>query len=147
MKAHTKLYTSQFALPGAPTHILSDGSSDFIVYSTGRRAIASLHTVFTMLPRHDLSQIAYLFGYSTIELEYSPNDIVTLDFTLKHTHDEPIQGFVFGIVSKTEMKQIRQNRWDLVGRLALALLSVIHDALPIYFSDIHQDCRELCTSS
>lgn len=111
VKAHVALYEAQFARPGNEDHILADGPTDFMLFSTGRRAVAYLQTVFNLFPRQDILQAAYEFGWSMVDLEYSRDDVVTLDFKLSA---ESAPAFIFGVVSKYHIKQTRKERFDLV---------------------------------
>lgn len=72
--------------------------------------MAYLHTLITFVPRHDLVQYAYEIGKSVIDLSYSPADSLLLDF---HLSGNP--GFVFALMSKLHMKDLRKERFDLVG--------------------------------
>ncbi|KAG8950931.1 hypothetical protein FRC04_006995 [Tulasnella sp. 424] len=111
VKAHIALYDAQFAKPGNEDTILADGPTDYMLFSTGRRAVAYLQTVFNLFPRQDILQAVYEFGWSMVDLEYSRDDVVTLDFKLSAESAPP---FVFGIVSKYHIKQTRKERFDLV---------------------------------
>jgi hypothetical protein len=91
---------------------MQDGYSDFYNFSTGRRNVASLHTIFTLRPRHDLLQLGYQIGKTLVDLQYRPQDDIQLDFRLAPGslhHD-----FVWAIVAKDELLSIKNNRWDLV---------------------------------
>ncbi|KAF7775912.1 hypothetical protein Agabi119p4_4305 [Agaricus bisporus var. burnettii] len=91
--------------------LTADGYTDYFSYCTGRRNIASLHTVFTFRPRHDLFQYVFQMGRQLMDLQYRPRDDLQLDFTLAPgvlAHD-----FVFAIVTKEELASIKDNRWDL----------------------------------
>ncbi|KAG5343109.1 hypothetical protein C0989_000099 [Termitomyces sp. Mn162] len=91
--------------------LTKDGNSDFYTFSTGRRNVASLHTVYTLKPRHDLFQYLYHFARTLIDLHYRPKDDITLDFKLAPgalPHD-----FVWAVVAKDELLSIKQDRWDL----------------------------------
>ena len=98
----------------------ADGNSDFFSFSTGRRAVKSLHTTFTLRPRHDLFQLVYQFVRGLIELDYKVYDSVELEFTFREPADKDtaVPGCVWAVVAKDEMKQMRTDRWDLVRSLA-----------------------------
>ena len=91
--------------------LTDDGYSDFFNFSTGRKTIASLHTVFTLRPRHDLLQLAYEFVWTLYDLTYSPRDVIELDFKLHP--DAAIPDFVWAIVTKDDLNSIKNTRWDL----------------------------------
>ena len=103
---------------------LRDGNSDFFAFSTGRRGLTSLHTVFTLRPRHDPFQYFYQIARSFIELDYKVTDTVELEFKFKEPvgKDGAVPECVWAIVAKDEMKRLRNERWDLV-RLASILPS------------------------
>jgi len=117
LQAHLDILEKQFSRPtatgarGDAAALTSDGYSDFFAFSTGRRGIASLHTVFTLRPRHDFFQIAFQFLRGLIDLLYSPKDEIMLDFKLHSTSTVP--EFVWAIVAKGEANSIKKERWDL----------------------------------
>ena len=80
--------------------------------------MASLHTVFTLRPRHDPFQVIYQFLFGLYDFSYSPSDIVTLDFKLHPTTNAP-EG-VFAVVRKEELRTIKHERWDLVSTNAVS---------------------------
>lgn len=89
-----------------------DGYTDFFNFSTGRRNVASLHTIFALRPRHDLMQWAFQFGRTFVDLQYRPQDDIQLDFRLAPgalPHD-----FVWAVIAKDELLSIKDSRWDLV---------------------------------
>lgn len=92
--------------------VLSDGPTDFFNLSTGRRGIETLHTVFALNPRHDLLQTLYHVGWGFAQLDYEPTDEVYLDFLLPSTTSSV--GFVWALVNKEELRDIKKSRWDLV---------------------------------
>ncbi|EJU06394.1 DUF1682-domain-containing protein [Dacryopinax primogenitus] len=109
-KTHLPFYETQFTRP-AVRQLQSDGPSDYFIFSTGRRGVLSLHTTFTLLSRHNLIDMIYDFGRSLIELDYSPRDLLELDFRLNDDGTRP--GFVWAVMKKDEMKTLRRARWDL----------------------------------
>ncbi|KAH9977969.1 hypothetical protein BGW80DRAFT_1435637 [Lactifluus volemus] len=98
LNAHMDILEKQFSRPTAGD-LTADGYSDFFNFSTGRRNVASLHT------------LAYQIVYGLVDLLYSPKDNVTLDFKLHPTVAVP--DFVWGLVVKDEAKSIKNDRWDL----------------------------------
>lgn len=106
------LLEKQFSRP-TEGDLTADGYSDFFNFSTGRRNIASLHTIFTLRPRHDLFQIIYQVAWGLIDLLYTPKDDVSLDFKLHATVAVP--DFVWALVVKEEANSIKNERWDLVS--------------------------------
>jgi hypothetical protein len=81
-------------------------------FSTGRRGVASLHTVFTLRPRHDFLQWAFQTLRTFIDLYSRPRDEVELDFKL--LPGTAVPDYVWAIVGKDELLTIKQDRWDLV---------------------------------
>ncbi|KAG8756090.1 hypothetical protein FRC14_003393 [Serendipita sp. 396] len=112
LKTHSELLSSQFSKPAQSSSLLTDGASDMFAFSTGRRNVQSLHTVFAFLPRHDLFQLLFTYGWIMYDLRYSPNDDVTLDFRLGPSGANA-PGFVWAIVDKDELISIKKTRWDL----------------------------------
>lgn len=72
----------------------------------------SLHTTLALLPRHDLLLRAFNLLWTIYDLTYTPRDEIQLDFTLQPSNPTP--PFVWGIIKKDEMAEMRRNRWDLV---------------------------------
>lgn len=89
-----------------------DGYSDAFNFSTGRRNIASLHTIFILRPRHDFFQWAFQTGRTFVDLQYRPRDNLQLDFKL--SSGALNENFVFAIVAKDELLSVKDGRWDLV---------------------------------
>ncbi|KAF8076408.1 hypothetical protein FPV67DRAFT_1405871 [Lyophyllum atratum] len=109
--AHIPILEKQFSKPLGKTGLTKDGYSDFFNFSTGRRNVMSLHTVFTLKPRHDFLQWLYQFGRTFVDLQYRPKDDVTLDFRL--SAGALNQDFVWAVVAKEELLSIKDDRWDL----------------------------------
>ncbi|KAJ7904536.1 hypothetical protein B0H14DRAFT_3103334 [Mycena olivaceomarginata] len=108
LDAHLSVLETQFSKPKRWTQ---DGYSDFFNFSTGRRNVASLHTIFTLRPRHDFFQWAFQTARTFIDLQYRPVDDLQLDFKLfpeALAHD-----FVWAVVSKDELLSVKTDRWDL----------------------------------
>ncbi|KAJ7179117.1 hypothetical protein C8R46DRAFT_1211724 [Mycena filopes] len=108
LDAHLPLLEAQFS---KPKHWTQDGYSDFFNFSTGRRGVASLHTIFTLRPRHDFFQWAFQTLKTFVDLQYRPTDDLQLDFKLLPgtlAHD-----FVWAVVSKDELLSVKTDRWDL----------------------------------
>ncbi|KAF5333483.1 hypothetical protein D9611_002593 [Ephemerocybe angulata] len=111
LTAHLPIYQREFSRPQAKDALISDGNSDFFNFSTGRRNITSLHTIFTLRPRHDLFQILYQTAWSLIDLKYQPEDEIQLDFQL--APNALASDFVWGVVSKSDLAIVKKDRWDL----------------------------------
>ncbi|KAF9462667.1 hypothetical protein BDZ94DRAFT_1194336 [Collybia nuda] len=110
-KAHLPVLEQQFSKPLGKTGLTSDGNSDLFNFSTGRRNVASLHTVFTLRPRHDPFQFLFQFGRTLVDLQYRPKDDIQLDFKL--SSGALPQDFVWAVVAKDELLSIKDDRWDL----------------------------------
>ncbi|KAL1747225.1 hypothetical protein HDZ31DRAFT_32392 [Schizophyllum fasciatum] len=107
--AHKPLLEANFSKPAAGG-LIQDGYSDFFAFSTGRRNVASLHSVFTLRPRHDPFQIIAHAAYAAFDLQYRALDDLQLDFLLPATL--PVD-FVWALVNKDELRGIKKGRWDL----------------------------------
>ncbi|KAL6309538.1 hypothetical protein BKA93DRAFT_757884 [Sparassis latifolia] len=113
-KEQRSILTAQFSRPWQREGLIQDGSSDFFIYSTGRRALTSLHTTLSLRPRHDLAQVAFQFGRGLIELDYKPCDEVELNFAFRNTPGkEGVPDCVWAVVAKDQIRGIKENRWDL----------------------------------
>jgi len=124
--AHSDILATQFSRP-TNGGLTRDGYSDFFNFSTGRRVVASLHTVFTLRPRHDPFQVIFQFLYGFYDFTYEPSDTVTLDFKL-HANTSAPEG-IFAVVRKEQLKTIKRERWDLTFTKTTE-----HKALPATFS-------------
>lgn len=113
LNAHLSLYEQQFSKPLFKGQLIEDGYTDFFAYSTGRRHVESLHTIFKMRPRHDLAQYLFQLGRTFVDLHYRPVDEVQLDFKLSPTALS--DSFVWAVVAKDELISVKEGRWDLVS--------------------------------
>ncbi|KAF8913918.1 hypothetical protein CPB84DRAFT_1757911 [Gymnopilus junonius] len=111
LKAHLPIYDQQFSRPQSKAGLVSDGYSDFFNFSTGRRNIASLHTIFALQPRHDFVQWVFQTGRTLVDLHYRPVDDLQLDFKL--FPGALADGFVWALVAKDELLSVKNGRWDL----------------------------------
>lgn len=111
------IYKQQFSKPQQKDGLVVDGYSDSFNFSTGRRNIASLHTIFTLRPRHDFFQLAFQTARTFVDLQYRPRDDLQLDFKL--SSGALNENFVFAIVAKDELLSVKDGRWDLVRILIL----------------------------
>ncbi|EIN10637.1 DUF1682-domain-containing protein [Punctularia strigosozonata HHB-11173 SS5] len=109
-QAHLPIFETQFSKPSREG-LTFDGYSDAFNYSTGRRYLTRLHTVFTLRPRHDLLQLIYQFAWGMYDLAYRPKDEISLEFEFHPTAQVP--DFVFAIVAKDVLSSIKDERWDL----------------------------------
>ncbi|KAF8655255.1 hypothetical protein AX16_003157 [Volvariella volvacea WC 439] len=111
LKAHLPLYEQQFSSPSVKG-LTQDGNSDFFNFSTGRRNIASLHTVFTLRPRHDFVQWLFqTLRTSLVDLHYRAEDQIQLDFKL--LPGALPDNFVWAVVAKDNLLWVKSDRWDL----------------------------------
>jgi hypothetical protein len=120
--AHADILATQFSRP-TNGGLTQDGYSDFFNFSTGRRVVASLHTVFSLRPRHDPFQLIFQFLYGFYDFTYNPSDIVTLDLKLDTNSSAP-EG-VFAVVRKEELKAIKRGRWDLVSTTTVVSCTLV----------------------
>lgn len=134
--AHITVFESQFTKPGLPNTIINDGAADMFQHATGRRGATSLHTIFSFIPRHDLFQLVFTYGWTLYDLRYDPKDRVLLDFKLA-TSPNDTQGFIWGIVSKDSLPTIKNERWDLVRFMVDPKWHVAE-----YLTDPHEDSRK-----
>lgn len=112
LDAHLALYETQFSRPTSVSgDVIQDGGCDLYNFSTGRRGVSSLHTVFSLLPRHDIFQSIIDLGRQLIELDYRPYDKIELDFTIHPSASVP--NFVWAVVDKDDVKAFRQYRYDI----------------------------------
>ncbi|KIK06685.1 hypothetical protein K443DRAFT_673970 [Laccaria amethystina LaAM-08-1] len=111
MAAHLSVYQQQFSKPEIEDGLIEDGRSDFFNFSTGRRNVTSLHTIFTLRPRHDFFQWLYQTGKTFVDLQYRPIDEIQLDFKL--TSGALPHDFVWAVVAKDELMSVKDGRWDL----------------------------------
>ena len=104
---------SQFSKPTSTAGhgLISDGFADFFSFSTGRKNVASLHAVLSLLPRQDLAVTLYRTAWSFIDLTTSYEDVLELDFKLARNTDAT--GFVWGVVAKDYVGKVKKDRWDL----------------------------------
>ena len=109
--AHLPIFENQFSKP-TNGGLTRDGYADFFNFSTGRRGVSSLHTVFTLCPRQDLLQTTFETLWTFVDLHYRPRDEIELDFTLLPGTSVP--DFVWAIVAKDELMSIKRGRWDFV---------------------------------
>ncbi|KIY71440.1 DUF1682-domain-containing protein [Cylindrobasidium torrendii FP15055 ss-10] len=108
--AYTPLLTAQFSAPFVKG-VTADGYTDFFTFSTGRRNIRALQTVFKLQPRHDLFQMFAEFAWGMVDMQYTPIDELELDFILDPAS---VPGdFVWAAVTKQELKDVKNGRWDL----------------------------------
>jgi hypothetical protein len=119
MAAHLSVYQQQFFKPEIEDGLIEDGRSDFFNFSTGRRNVTSLHTIFTLRPRHDFFQWLYQTGKTFVDLQYRPIDEIQLDFKL--TSGALPHDFVWAVVAKDELMSVKDGRWDLVRHLPYLL--------------------------
>ncbi|KAF8914615.1 hypothetical protein CPB85DRAFT_520714 [Mucidula mucida] len=110
VSAFTPLLTAQFSKP-LVNGVTSDGYTDFFTFSTGRKNVQALHTIFTLKPRHDLFQYLFQILWGLIDVQYNPVDDLQLDFTLA---PNTVPGdFVWAAVAKSELRNVKKDRWDL----------------------------------
>ncbi|KAK7049520.1 hypothetical protein VNI00_005551 [Paramarasmius palmivorus] len=110
LDAHLPILEKQFSRPNA-RGLLRDGYSDYFSFSTGRRNIASLHVTFSLRPFHDFLQVVYNIAWTFVDLESKFRDELELDFKL--FPDALSHDFVWAVVAKSELRSVKNDRWDL----------------------------------
>ncbi|KAF8351439.1 hypothetical protein F5887DRAFT_937478 [Amanita rubescens] len=110
LRAHNSIYEQQFSAT-SKGGLITDGHSDFFTFSTGRRNVESLHTIFTLRPRHDFLQWAFQTARTFIDVDYNPVDDIQLDFKL--APGTLAYDLVWAVVAKDELRSIKHDRWDL----------------------------------
>ncbi|KAF8138264.1 DUF1682-domain-containing protein [Boletus edulis] len=123
------LLARNFSAPASSSGLIPDGPTDFFVFSTGRRAVASLHTVLALLPHQDPLHLFFQFLWQLYDLRYQPRDHLTLDFLLDADAAAALPDFVWAVVNKSELTTIKDNRWDLTFTRTTE-----HSSLPPMFS-------------
>ncbi|KAF8559089.1 DUF1682-domain-containing protein [Imleria badia] len=123
------LLARNFSAPASSSGLISDGPTDFFVFSTGRRALASLHTVLSLLPRQDPLHLLFQFLWQLYDLRYHPRDHLSLDFLIDPDTAAATPDFVWAVVNKSELTSIKDNRWDLTFTRTTE-----HTSLPPAFS-------------
>lgn len=97
--------------------IVSSGSAQHLVYSTGRRNTLSLHGTLTLLPLHDIVRLVGDFGKSILDPTQDNAETIVWNLTLGRG-ETGLQGEaagVWAIVDKGNLRQVRDKRWDLVS--------------------------------
>ncbi|KAG0162533.1 hypothetical protein DFQ28_001113 [Apophysomyces sp. BC1034] len=134
MNAHVEYLEQQFALVGDKINnqrsiLMKDGPADYLLYTTGRRNVQFGHWWIKLKPRNDaliylLTRVLAFFGYAK-----RPTDRVTVDITLAK---EVSQKFVFAILSASNAKDLRENRFDLKSMTRVSQSSEIPSNLTVY---------------
>lgn len=93
--------------------LMWNGGSDAVIFASGRRGCQSLHTVFSLKPRHEPLQRIYNTVSDIVLANTVPSsrDQIVLTFTLPQTADNVIG--VFGLVDKSVLQVTRSGRFDL----------------------------------
>ncbi|KAH0839735.1 DUF1682-domain-containing protein [Lanmaoa asiatica] len=123
------LLARNFSAPASSSGLISDGPTDFFVFSTGRRALASLHTVLSLVPRQDPLHLLFQSLWQFYDLRYHPRDHLSLDFLLDPDTAAALPDFIWAVVNKSELTTIKDNRWDLTFTRTTE-----HPSLPPAFS-------------
>ncbi|KAF9247065.1 DUF1682-domain-containing protein [Melanogaster broomeanus] len=107
------LLSHHFSAPTSSSGLISDGPTDFFIFSTGRRALASLHSVFSLRPRQDPLNFIWQSLWRMYDLRYDPVDELSLDFLFDPKSASDVPDFVWAVVQKSELTGIKDERWDL----------------------------------
>lgn len=130
--------TNEFAQVGVNQRsaYVRTGPASYLAYATGRQACESLSLKFSLRSRQDLSMMAYQFLRSSIDFNWTGNvDRVEWVWKLSPSRSsntgktdtfEAKDLFVWALVDKNVMDEVRRDRWDLVS---LQLVLTLQDLL------------------
>lgn len=95
----------------SPTY--ADGPTDFLTYASGRRGMERLYTHVHTRPRHDIFQQLFNIGWSLVDFGADSADNVTITAKMTPGSGGQDVGFVYGLIRKSKMANLRKNRFDL----------------------------------
>ncbi|TIC35511.1 DUF1682-domain-containing protein [Wallemia mellicola] len=95
----------------SPTY--ADGPTDYLTYASGRRGMERFYTHVHTRPRHDIFQQLFNLAWSTIDFGADSSDNVTLTAKLTPPKSGQDVGFVYALVKKSKMANLRKKRFDL----------------------------------
>lgn len=115
---------TEFAHVGAdePDAMSSDGPQTFLGYASGRRGCSGLTIRLDLRPRQDPIMLFYEVIRSVVDVGWTGHeDRVTAEWRIPANVEagqetgelEPKDGWVFAIVNKQEMGNVRSDRWDV----------------------------------
>lgn len=97
--------------------LVASGPSQHLSYSSGRRNALALQGTLILQPYHDVAGILTTLVKSVIEPTYDSSEGMIWHLTLGRG-DAGLQGEglgVWGIVNKSNLRFVKQQRWDLVS--------------------------------
>ncbi|EOQ99637.1 UPF0674 endoplasmic reticulum membrane protein C2G5.01 [Wallemia ichthyophaga EXF-994] len=92
---------------------LADGPTDFLTYASGRRGMERLYTHIHTRPRHDIFQQLFNTAWSLVDFNADSADNVSITATLTPGAGGQDVGFVYALVRKSKMTNLRKKRFDL----------------------------------
>ncbi|KAG0150971.1 hypothetical protein CROQUDRAFT_632369 [Cronartium quercuum f. sp. fusiforme G11] len=116
--------TTEFAQVGVDRSkpYVRSGPASFLAYATGRQACESLSLKFALRPRQDLAMTAYEFLRSSIDFNWTGN-LDRLEWVWKMSPSKSSADksnafgakdlFVWALVEKSVMDDLRKERWDV----------------------------------
>jgi len=86
----------------------------YFAFASGRRNVSQLAVRILTPPRHDLPGTLYNLGYKLYDLSYIGTDgSISLEFDLPATGGKGGEEFVWALVRKHHMQELRESRFDL----------------------------------
>merc|ERR1712093_47142 len=137
-KAHVDTLAEEFASlsqrPQTASLTVGDAST-YYGHASGRRNTTGVTVKISTTPRHDIFQLVYTMGYKLYDLTWnSPSNKVTLEFELPASGSSTAvaasgskkeaaaidRDFIFAIVNKHAMQQLRESRWDVAALTSIS---------------------------
>merc|ERR1712093_857332 len=137
-KAHVDTLAEEFASlsqrPQTASLTVGDAST-YYGHASGRRNTTGVTVKISTTPRHDIFQLVYTMGYKLYDLTWnSPPNKVTLEFELPASGSSTAvaasgskkeaaaidRDFIFAIVNKHAMQQLRESRWDVAALTSIS---------------------------
>lgn len=106
--------------------LVSSGPAQHLSYSTGRRNVLSLHSTLKLRPFHDLAGLIVDFAKGVIEPTFDSSEGLVFGLTLGRG-ESGLQGEgvgVWSIINKSDLRSVKDKRWDLVSRLLQLVLII-----------------------
>lgn len=124
MRPYDDLLKTNFA---ATRPLVHSGPSQHLSYSTGRRNVLSLHGTLKLFPFHDIAGILTNLVKPIIEPTADVSEGLVWSLTLGRG-DAGLQGEgagVWAVVNKTDLRAVKEKRWDLVSRPSRVLDAIL----------------------
>ena len=113
MEKHVSVLEEAFATvdTGSGRYLKEIDGTTYASWATGRTGIKALRITLRLKPRADIFVQLYEGIRKIIDFTYqSTQDLVQLEFLMPSTSDDE---FVLGVVDKSKMSALRQDRWDI----------------------------------